>query len=382
MKITRAGFGLISLVVMGVILAFTLLGASDAMTLIAMMVTAFVLSFLYVLFSKPKVKVKRKTDPVKLRAGLSSQLILELQNPMKRSTPIIYGIDQIAGKKNTRLTFGSIRSSESIKIGYSTPELKRGVLEVGPLKLTLQDPLGLVERKIKADSAVSYLVRPKLYELLPVTAASGRLKTTHKKARRNKSGDEEFYALRPYVLGDDLRKVHWRAAAKKDDLLIRQDTETQLGAVTIALDVNSHNHNRDSFERAISATASILHSAYKGGDLVKYFSSDSPKSQVVENNNDIDSIEKELSLLQPDSIANLSRILDPLSRRSVGGTLIVIIGSATDEIARVIDNCRLRHRQIIVICCNTPTNARWVIPYDGESPLPVIWQKALAVSTK
>src|SRR5947208_3367232 len=34
---------------------------------------------------------------------------------------------------------------------------------------------------------------------------------------------EDFYALRPYQVGDDLRRVHWPSTARHGDLMIRQD---------------------------------------------------------------------------------------------------------------------------------------------------------------
>ena len=33
---------------------------------------------------------------------------------------------------------------------------------------------------------------------------------------------DEFHALRPYVIGDDLRRVHWPATAHSGDLVVRQ----------------------------------------------------------------------------------------------------------------------------------------------------------------
>jgi len=381
MRITKAGIGLIFTAIMSVVIG-RIFGMTELFLLTGMCLAAILLSGFYALFASPKLDIQRRTKPAKLRSRNEAQLVLELNNEKKTPSPILYAVDTIAGRKNVRLTFGSIPSNESLKIGYSTPELQRGILEVGPLELSIQDPLGLVQKNLKVDSSTTYLVRPQFFELAPITASSGRLKTTHKRSRTKKPGDDEFYALRPYVVGDDLRKVNWRAAARSDNLLIRQDRETQLGAVTIVLDSALENHTPESFERAISATTSILHSAYKGGDLVKYYSSESPTSHTLDTEEELDSIEKQLSLLKPDPNADVTKILEVLSRRSVGGSLVMIIGSANDKNARAIENCRLRHRQIITICCNTPTNAKWVIPYDGRTPLPLVWSKALAVSTK
>jgi len=44
---------------------------------------------------------------------------------------------------------------------------------------------------------------------------------------------DDFYALRPYVVGDDMRKVHWPSTARRDELMVRQDELPWQGRVTI-----------------------------------------------------------------------------------------------------------------------------------------------------
>jgi uncharacterized protein (DUF58 family) len=241
----------------------------------------------------------------------------------------------------------------------------------------------LVKKSLKVDSSTNFLVRPQLFELPAIRAAAGSLTTTHRRSRTSRRGSDEFYALRPYVLGDDLRKVHWRAAAKSDDLLVRQEKETQLGAITIVLDCAPNTYDNPGFERAVSAACSILHAAFKGDDLVKFYTSDSPNPQVVEDSQTLESIEKRLALLNPDHEANLPKILQSLAQRSVGGSLIVIFGVPNTKLSTAIENCRFKHKQVIPICCNPVDGQKsFSFAYDGRTPLPVLWKKALTVSAK
>ena len=48
---------------------------------------------------------------------------------------------------------------------------------------------------------------------------------------------EDFYALRPYVVGDDLRRVHWPSTARHDELMVRQDELPWQDRTTVLLDV-------------------------------------------------------------------------------------------------------------------------------------------------
>ena len=41
-------------------------------------------------------------------------------------------------------------------------------------------------------------------------------------ANFSQTGGEDFFTLREYQQGDDLRRVHWPSSAKRDELMIRQ----------------------------------------------------------------------------------------------------------------------------------------------------------------
>src|SRR5438270_830794 len=76
------------------------------------------------------------------------------------------------------------------------------------------------------------------------------------------SGDE-FYALRAYEVGDDLRRVHWPSTARRDDLMIRQHEMPWQGRATVLLDVRQGAHTEQSLEQAVSATASLLTASWQ-----------------------------------------------------------------------------------------------------------------------
>ena len=62
---------------------------------------------------------------------------------------------------------------------------------------------------------------------------------------------EDFYALRPYVVGDDLRRVHWPSTARHDELMVRQDELPWQGRATVLLDVRRGAHARDPRARGL-----------------------------------------------------------------------------------------------------------------------------------
>ena len=74
------------------------------------------------------------------------------------------------------------------------------------------------------------------------------------------SGVEDLVTLRPYVVGDDLRRVHWPSTAHADELQVRRDEERWQGHLTVLLDAQRRCARAPRrFERAVSAAAGIIH---------------------------------------------------------------------------------------------------------------------------
>jgi uncharacterized protein (DUF58 family) len=72
---------------------------------------------------------------------------------------------------------------------------------------------------------------------------------------------DEFYALRAYEEGDDLRKIHWPTSARIGELVIRQEELLAEPRALIVLDTTAGKHRgrgaASSLEAAVSACASL-----------------------------------------------------------------------------------------------------------------------------
>jgi hypothetical protein len=78
--------------------------------------------------------------------------------------------------------------------------------------------------------------------------------------------DLAFHALREYVPGDDLRRVHWRSSAKADTLLVRQYHESRSMHAAVVVDDDPRSYaSVDELETAISVGASLAIRAMTDG---------------------------------------------------------------------------------------------------------------------
>jgi uncharacterized protein (DUF58 family) len=85
-------------------------------------------------------------------------------------------------------------------------------------------------------------------------------------------GTITFDSLREYVVGDELRRVHWRSSAKVGELMVREQLDTSEPTIVVLLDdrAAAHPQMRDgtaeTFEAACEAAASVIAAAV-GEDL-------------------------------------------------------------------------------------------------------------------
>lgn len=136
-------------------------------------------------------------------------------------------------------------------------DLRRGVHQVGPVRVLRQDPLGLIRWAPARSGALELVVLPRIVHL--ETLRSGGLQDQEGLPSDEISmSDLAFHALREYAPGDDLRHVHWRSSAKADSLQVRQYQDTRRSHVAIVVEdfVGAYGSAED-FETAVSVAGSI-----------------------------------------------------------------------------------------------------------------------------
>lgn len=119
---------------------------------------------------------------------------------------------------------------QQAQITLMLPASKRGYLPLGRFTIFTVFPLGLFRAWSPLDLDLHCLVypRPAAPQPLPAAAGGGRGGTA---AGR---GADDYTGLRAYQPGDSLRHVHWKSAARSDELLVKQFDSG--GAQTLWLD--------------------------------------------------------------------------------------------------------------------------------------------------
>ena len=383
MRPTRAGLGLL-IVGLALALAGRLLGILELYLLAGMALVALILAAVYTLTTRLDLSISRVTTPARLRAGTPARVDLAIANRSRRRTPVLSAHDHVQGGRGASVLLAPFGSGREARVAYRLPTNRRGRLGIGPLDLSLGDPLGLTRSQVRAAGTTELMVHPQLLDLAPLVAVAGHDPTADQQPiRAIATTGDEFFALRPYVVGDELRRVNWRASARLDDLVVRQEERPKTGRVTVVLDRRAEVYDDAGFERAVSAALSALHSGFRGGDALRFLTTASPAVSDIRTRSELDGVDEQLALIEPTRSASLIRSMEELSRVSRGGTLVVVTGALTEAVEPVVARARRAFGLVLVIACvRSPTyqpdpDRGWAITYDGATDLAGQWQSAI-----
>jgi uncharacterized protein (DUF58 family) len=381
MRLTRSGVA-VAIVAVGCIAAGRIFGTLELYLLGAIAAVALLMGLITTSTTRLSIAISRTATPVRLRVGTPARVDLRLVNQAKRATPVLRLRDEVEGTRAATLMLAPVAPMSDATVAYRLPTRRRGHLDVGPLDLTFEDPFGLTRSVVRASRAITLTVHAQLIELEALHAVAGRDPTAdQQKSRTLASGGDEFFALRPYVNGDELRRVHWRASARTGDLVVRQDERPRTGRVTVLLDRQRLNYPEDSFERGVTAALSCLHAAWRSDDALRFATSGTSRFADIRSRGELDAIDEQLALIDATDQASLITSIDEIGRIGHGGTLVVITGRSTDVLGRAIENARRAFGTIIPVVCapdagHLPPGA---ITFTDPGSFATQWQERLRV---
>lgn len=330
--ITRRGW----LVLLGsgaLSLAGRMLGLIELFSLAAGATALVVASGIYVRLIRFRFDATRQPHPTRVHAGQASRVELAVRNRGTRRSPVMVVRDPFdRGRRWARFLLAPLQPGETARAAYRLPTERRGVFEIGPLTVHMRDPFGLAEKSGDAAPATKLTVYPKVVPIEPLPHTLGH--DPHAGADHATAlgrGGEDFYALREYQTGDDLRRVHWKSTARLGELMIRQDEMPWQGRATVVLDLRQAMHDAASLERAISAAASIVSVCWQHRSLVRLASTDGTDSGFAAGHAHVDAILEYLASADVERQGGLVPLVERLRRDGNGGALAVITTSAAGD---------------------------------------------------
>ena len=272
----------------------------------------------------PTLEVRRTVHPARVMLGGAARVEVDIANPGRRRTPVLTLHDRVEGTVGARLTLAPMPTGGRHTAGYRLPTQRRGLVHVGPMAAEVIDPFGLARRLVPVIGITTLTVLPAIERLERVRGGGG-IDDPMAGATRTvlgSAGGDEFASLRPYVVGDDLRRVHWASSARAGDLLIRQDDPPWQGHLTILLDARADHSEATGFEVAVSAAASLVQTVAEKGDRIRLVITDGTDSGLVDARTTRDTLLEHLAVVERHAGGALPE--PPLDGRRRRGDLVVV----------------------------------------------------------
>ncbi|WP_409073274.1 DUF58 domain-containing protein [Micromonospora chalcea] len=215
---------------------------------------------------RPRLSVARRADPDRVARGEPAAMELTVRNTGRLRAANLVAEDRCAGAL-VPVPLLRLRPGRDTVVRYDVPTHRRGVVPVGPLRVVRRDPLGLVALARGYGGTVPVWVHPRIHPLSAVPTGAGR--SLDGRTDSVPHGSITFDSLREYVVGDELRRVHWRTSARVGELMVRENVDTSLPRLVVVLDNRASAHPgrvggvAESFEAACEAAASVVAAAVR-----------------------------------------------------------------------------------------------------------------------
>ena len=139
---------------------------------------------------------------------------------------------------------------------------RRGLLQLDTLEISTTFPFGFLRRTRRLHVPQEIAVYPRIGLLNRHLALQYRESVDSGAMTSNRrGGHDEFYGVREYRPGDNVRAIHWRSTARTVDLMIREMAANAPPQLVVVLNLRTwrqHADGRDLAERAIELAASLV----------------------------------------------------------------------------------------------------------------------------
>ncbi|MBF8194613.1 DUF58 domain-containing protein [Nonomuraea sp. K274] len=345
--ITRAGWGLVAASALLYALGAPFGYAQSAVLAVAG-VAAVGVSALWTLRGA-RLDVRREVTPVKVARGEPAVALLHVRNTGRWALSGLVARDTCRGT-TVAVELPPLARRTSRTVSYRLPTRRRGETPVGPLLLDRGDPFGLARRSIAYGRPTLLLVRPRTVPL-PSPHAGRRRHLDGLASRSAPNGAAGFNGLRDYVIGDDLRHIHWRSTARTGVLMVKELTDVNLPDTVAVLD-NRHSsyEGDDEFELAVDVAASVACSVARERFPVRLFTGSGELLHAKGGPGEAEDVLDRLAVVEREPGAEPP--LHALRRAGSGGVLVLVSGT----FATLADAAAVRRRfdQVLFVRVGDP----------------------------
>ena len=159
-----------------------------------------------------------------------------------------------AGRTAFRLAAGECR-----RLDFELACERWGAYRIGPVDVRVRSALGLLSTTGQVDADLPLRAYPRRERLLRVVQAHDTTPFSGNQVSRAKGEGIEFADIRPFAPGDRVRRVNWRASARRDRMYVNESHPERASDVILFLDsfAEARGSGEGTIDQAVRAASSL-----------------------------------------------------------------------------------------------------------------------------
>jgi uncharacterized protein (DUF58 family) len=298
-----------------------------------------------------------------LSLGVANKVSITINNPTAFPLRVVLRDSVPARCESARYTgAGRVPAYGQFTLSYHLTPLERGVQHFGALTARVKSRLGLwiAQRTLVADGEIK--VYPNIQQTRQQQLLSRQLRAPQLGMRmmRLRGQGMEFESLRDYLPDDELRKVDWKASARRGSMVTREYDVERSQQIMLVLDLGrtmaSHLDYMTKLDHAVNASVLLTYISGRSQDRVGVMAF---ADEVVtylppgKGGAQLPRVLEQLHPLQPRLVESDYRgAFTYLAHRLRKRSLIIVFTDLIDPDSsrRLMDNLALLHPQHLVLC--------------------------------
>jgi uncharacterized protein (DUF58 family) len=237
---TARGLGTLLVGLLALVVAYSA-GRREVLVVASAALLLLATGLLVTRLRRPRLEVIRLFSPPVVSVGDSVHVSLRIRNLSTTASPHLVWNDAIPWRMDAAphelLPISGGGSPRRVATAvYELQPPRRGLYQIGPMVVEHEDPFGMARSTLAVGHTDQLVVVPALVDL-PIggpNLADGE--GTAQLVQRRVTGSDDDLTTREYRSGDALRRVHWRASARRGELMVRQEEHRNRPDARILLD--------------------------------------------------------------------------------------------------------------------------------------------------
>jgi uncharacterized protein (DUF58 family) len=201
---------------------------------------------------------------------LTARIVLAAGTPIERLEVYLRLPDGLAAPGADRATAIHLRRGERRELDVPLTAQRWGVQTLGPLYVRAGDPLRLLEAEGVLPRLPHVRVYPRQDTLRRILQPRDTQVFSGSEVARRKGEGIEFADIRPWAAGDPLKRINWRASARRNDLWVNESHPERNTDVILFVDSFEEARQSDAgtLDLAVRATAALADAYIRRRDRV------------------------------------------------------------------------------------------------------------------